>query len=181
MVHSAAMALSRRDALILGGIGLGAAAAGIMVAPLLLRSGAGAEALAAARFSDLQGKSHAIAEWQGKVLVCNFWATWCPPCREEIPLLSSERTRLSAKGVEVVGIAVDSAANVAEFAKNSSVSYPILIGDASVIDLMRKLGNESGALPYTVFLDRTGAIAARKLGALQRAELEKLLASLLNG
>jgi thiol-disulfide isomerase/thioredoxin len=122
---------------------------------------------------------HGVDEWRGKVLVCNFWATWCPPCREEIPLLVSQRDALASKGLEVVGIAVDSAPKVAEFAKTAKISYPILVAEASGIGLMRELGNRSGALPYTVFLDRDGTIVARKLGALHRPELERILQKLL--
>ncbi len=173
------MALSRRDALILAGIGVAAVTAGALVAPRMLQSRAGAAALRAARFPGLDGKLRRIAEWQGKVLVCNFWATWCPPCREEIPLLVSERDALASKGLEIVGIAIDSAANVVEFVKMTEISYPILIADASGIELMRELGNQSGALPYTVFLDRDGAIVARKLGALHRPELQRILQKLL--
>jgi thiol-disulfide isomerase/thioredoxin len=173
------MALSRRDALILAGIGVAAATAGAIVGPRMLQSRAGAAALRAARFTGLDGRVRGIDEWRGKVLVCNFWATWCPPCREEIPLLVSERNAFASKGLEVVGIAVDSAAKVAEFAKTIKISYPILVADASGIKLMRELGNRSGALPYTVFLDRDGTIVGRKLGALHRPELERILHDLL--
>jgi len=174
------MALSRRDALILAGIGVAAAAAGAVVAPRVLRSRAGAAALRAARFTGLDGTARSIEDWQGKVLVCNFWATWCPPCREEIPLLVSERDALASKGLEIVGIAVDSAPNVIEFTKTTKISYPILIAETSGIELMRELGNRSGALPYTVFLDRGGAIVKRKLGALHQRELERILQDLLS-
>ena len=173
------MALSRRDVLILGGVGLAAATAGAIVAPRLLGSRSEAAALKAARFADLQGKLHSIEEWHGKVLLCNFWATWCPPCREEIPLLESERSRLSSKGLEVVGIAVDSASNVIEFTKETKISYPVLVADASAVELMRKLGNPSGALPYTVFLDRDGVVVGHKLGALHQPELARVLGDLL--
>jgi thiol-disulfide isomerase/thioredoxin len=173
------MALSRRDALILAGIGVVAATAGAIVVPRMLHSRAGAAALRAARFTSLDGRVRDIGEWQGKILVCNFWATWCPPCREEIPLLVSERDALTSRGLEVVGIAVDSAANVAEFSRITKISYPILIADVSGIELMRELGNPSGALPFTVFLDRDGAIAARKLGALHRPQIERILWDLL--
>jgi len=173
------MAASRRDLLILGGVGLAAAAVGGLVGPMLVQSRSGATDLLAARFPDLAGRQRKLLEWQGRVLVCNFWATWCAPCREEIPLLVSIRDRLVTKGIEIVGIGVDNAAKISEFVKIYEVSYPILVAGAEALELMRKLGNTAGGLPFTVFLDRQGALAHRKLGPIKAAELEEKLAELL--
>jgi peroxiredoxin len=169
------MALRRRDVLILGGVGALAAAAGLFVGPLLLQSRTGAAALLSARLPDLSGKERRLSEWSGRVLVCNFWATWCPPCVEEIPLLNAAMARFSGRGVEIVGIAVDSAPNVARFIKQTPLAYPILIAGADGIDLLRGLGDRSGGLPFTVVLDRSGSIAETKLGAYRAAELEEIL------
>jgi thiol-disulfide isomerase/thioredoxin len=103
--------------------------------------------------------------------VCNFWATWCLPCREEIPLLMQVRSRYAANGTEVVGIGIDHAAKIQQFAREFGITYPLLVADASGLDLMRKLGNQAGGLPYTVVVDRNGAIAYRRLGLLRAAEL----------
>ena len=173
------MGLKRRDALILGGVGLAAALAGAIVAPRLLRSDAPLEVLEHAPLSDVEGRVRHIAEWKGKALVCNFWATWCPPCREEIPLLVSSHEKVLAKGGEIVGIALDSAKNVVEFTKTVRINYPILVTDPSAIELMAKLGNASGGLPYTVFVDRAGSLMGHKLGMLHGPELDANLEKLL--
>ena len=174
------MAPARREALVLTAAGLAAAAAGFFLGPVLLggREPHGPAELLEARLPDLAGKPRHLSEWRGRVLVVNFWATWCAPCREEIPLLMAARSRYSGKGVEIVGIAVDNAAKVVEFTKSLGVTYPILLSEADGLELMRKLGNSSGGLPYTVFLDREGRVAHRKLGALKGPDLEDILRSL---
>jgi thiol-disulfide isomerase/thioredoxin len=170
------MALARRDALILGGVAVAAAAAGLLVAPRLLEPRAGdAGALRQASFADLAGKTRTIAEWRGRPLLVNFWATWCAPCREEIPILMVARQKFSSTGLEIVGIAIDNAQKVAEFSLSFKISYPILVADAGGLELMRQLGNSGGGLPYTVFLDRRGDITRRKLGALKQPELDQAL------
>jgi thiol-disulfide isomerase/thioredoxin len=172
------MAPGRRELLILGGAGLAAAAAGFLAGPALLSLGADkeSEALQAASFADLGGRQRRMAEWNGKILVCNFWATWCAPCREEIPLLVASRQKYGASGVEIVGIAIDNAAKVREFSATFNISYPVLLAEAEGLDLMRRVGNTGGGLPYTVIADRQGRLQHRKLGALKQGELDALLA-----
>lgn len=169
--------------MILGGAGLAAAAAGFLVGPALLQLGGGREegALAQAVFKDLDGKPRRLAEWQGRALVCNFWATWCAPCREEIPLLIAARQKYGPSGVEIVGIAIDNAAKVREYAASSNISYPVLLAEADGLDLMRQLGNSAGGLPYTVIADRRGGVVHRKLGALKQPELNGFLEPLAKG
>lgn len=169
--------------MILGGAGLAAAAAGFLVGPALLQLGGGREegALAQAVFKDLDGKPRRLAEWQGRALVCNFWATWCAPCREEIPLLIAARQKYGPSGVEIVGIAIDNAAKVREYAASFNISYPVLLAEADGLDLMRQLGNSAGGLPYTVIADRRGGVVHRKLGALKQAELNGFLEPLAKG
>lgn len=94
-------------------------------------------------------------------------------------MLVAARERHAPNGVEVVGIAIDGEAKVREFSAAYGINYPLLLADAGAIELMRKLGNTAGGLPYTVVLDRRGALAYRKLGALTRPELERVLADLL--
>jgi thiol-disulfide isomerase/thioredoxin len=170
------MRLRRREAIILAAVGTLAAAAGFLAGPIVLQSRSGAAELRSARFTDLSGKPRSVSEWDGRVLVCNFWATWCPPCVEEIPILSAARRDFAAKGVEVVGIALDSNHNVAKFLAKLPVAYPVLVAGLEVLDLLRKLGNPSGGLPFTVILDRVGAVAETKLGTFKEAELRALLA-----
>jgi thiol-disulfide isomerase/thioredoxin len=145
-------------------------------------SAADAEAVADLRMlqlPDLAGARQSLAQWEGKVLIVNFWATWCEPCREEVPALSRTRRAYQANGVEVVGIAVDSASKVAAFAKELDVPYPLLLGGLEVIDLSRRLGNRVGALPYTLVLDRNGRLVLSHLGAVTEQQLRQVLAPLL--
>ena len=174
------MTPSRREALILGVAGVAAAAAGFVVGPLLLKNDPeqGDGILRSATMVDLSGTPRALAEWAGRVLVWNFWATWCAPCREEIPLLIAAREKYGSSGIEIVGIAVDNASKVREFSSSFNISYPILLGEANGLELMRKLGNSSGGLPYTVVADREGKIVYRKLGALKRSDLDAILGPL---
>lgn len=174
------MAFSRRDALILGGTAAGAVVAGF-AGHLLLRRRGPAAALRAAPFIDLSGHPRSLREWRDRIVVCNFWATWCPPCRREIPMLVAMHRQLTRNGVELVGIAVDSGANVAQFARSAGVTYPILVAVGNPLALLRELGDPASALPFTVVLDRRGEIVYRKLGILQRdafeAELRRLVAA----
>lgn len=172
------MRVDRRDALIFGAVGLGAAAAGALIGAFVLQSQTGAAELLAHSFVDLAGKPRRLIEWQGRAMVCNFWATWCAPCREEIPLLVAARRKYGPAGVEIVGIAIDNAAKVAEFARTLGISYPVLLAEADGLDLMRQLGNSSGGLPYTVVADRQGALIHRKLGALKQGDLDQILGGL---
>ena len=182
----------RREALILGAAGLAAAAAGFLFGPILLqpgrRDGAAGEgnaranlALASAALLDLAGQSRRLSEWQGQVLLCNFWATWCAPCREEIPLLIAARQKYGPKGFEIVGIAIDNAAKVREFSSSFNIAYPILLAEAGGLDLMRQLGNVAGGLPYTVVADRQGNLVHRKLGAFKGTDLDSILGPMLLG
>jgi thiol-disulfide isomerase/thioredoxin len=170
--------MTRREALTLAAVAAGAAAVGGLVGALGRQAGGAAELLSTP-FRDLRGETHRLREWQGSVLVCNFWATWCAPCREEIPLLRAAKQQFGGKGLEVVGIGIDSVDKIREYAANVGVNYPIFIGEAATLQLMRRVGNAAGGLPYNVVLDRQGAIAHRKLGAFSAAELRQVIDGLL--
>lgn len=126
-------------------------------------------------YPDLQGETQALSQWRGQVVVLNFWASWCAPCREEIPDFIALREQHHQKGVEFVGIAIDNAANVEKFLEQQPVNYPILIGEGAAHSLARLLGNPSGALPYTVVLDREGGVVMTHLGRVPRTTLETAL------
>ena len=128
--------------------------------------------------TDLQGKERWLSEWQGKIVVLNFWATWCTPCKEEIPLLMDAHKRHQKDGIEIVGIAIDTHEAVGAYAKQLRINYPLLVGDEAGLSLMSRYGNPRGALPYTVVLGVDGAILAKKLGAYKKGELENLFSSL---
>jgi thiol-disulfide isomerase/thioredoxin len=162
--------------LILGSVAAAAAVAGGVAGALALQSRTGAGELLASAYPDLSGRERRLLEWQGRPLLCNFWATWCAPCREELPLLDALHRE---NRVQVVGIAIDNAANVRDFLENVRVGYPVLIAGASAIDLMRRLGNRSGGLPYTVVLDAAGRVRHRRLGAYSPEELRTEVSQLL--
>ncbi|MFT3734355.1 MAG: TlpA disulfide reductase family protein [Rhodocyclaceae bacterium] len=125
---------------------------------------------------DADGKTVDFAQWKGKPLVVNFWATWCAPCREEMPLLDS-----AAKAhpkLQFVGISVNDAAHVREFQSKTPVSYPLPITTLAITELAGKLGNKAMGLPFTVFIGDNGEVAAVKLGALKEADLRGYLAQI---
>ena len=126
-------------------------------------------------YPDLQGRTQPLSQWRGQPLVLNFWASWCAPCREEMPDFDALRTEHRPHGVEFVGIAIDNAANVAQFLQQMPVGYPILIGEGAAHSLARALGNPSGALPFTLVLDRDGQVVLTHLGRLPRATLDAAL------
>jgi thiol-disulfide isomerase/thioredoxin len=127
---------------------------------------------------DPAGTKHAIAQWRGRVLVVNFWATWCEPCREEIPGLMRLRKKHASNGVEFIGIAVDSASKVLDYTKIIQIDYPLLIGGVESIELARLLGDGAGGLPFTIVLDRSGKVAKSHLGLVREEELDQKLSEL---
>lgn len=169
----------RRETLVMVGVGVAAAVAGVVAGPWLAGAPMDAEALYAAPLADLSGKARSIGEWRGRILVVNFWATWCPPCREEIPALVRVRDKLAPSGVEFIGIAIDQVSKVIDFSRNVQISYPLLMADPTGLDLIRKLGNPSGGLPFTVVLNRKGSVAHRYLGAITQQKIEDQLVSML--
>ena len=128
---------------------------------------------------DQNGKEQAFAQWRGKVLVVNFWATWCAPCREEMPLFKAAQQQLGPKGLQFVGIAADQTDKVREFVLETRPDYPTVIGGFGAIELSRALGNRVGALPFTVIIDRAGRIVHTQLGPFDEAKLNGILRQLL--
>lgn len=169
----------RRKALAIGGVAAAAGLAGAIVGPLLLQSRSGIPQLLTTVFPDLQGQPRRLGDWAGRAIVCNFWATWCAPCREEIPLLVELRDRYVSRGPEIVGIGIDQHAKIVDFAAKYDIRYPLLVGDVRALDVMRALGNRAGALPYTVVLDLAGSLAYEKLGQVAQGELDRVLDGIL--
>lgn len=135
--------------------------------------------LLALSLADLDNKPRSLAEWRGKVMVVNFWATWCPPCREEIPGFTRLNKKYAEKGVQFVGISIDSAAKVKEFAEENHIDYALLIGDSSAMNLAPSFGNRSMGLPFTVILDRSGATHQVRIGRLDEPDLDAILSKLI--
>lgn len=120
------------------------------------------------------GKVHRLAEWGGRPLVINFWATWCDPCRREIPLLKALRREHAADGLEIVGIAIDYPDSVRKYASEQGIDYPLLVGEREGLKAAAAFGMET-VLPFSVFADREGRVVTLKIGELHRDEAELIL------
>jgi thiol-disulfide isomerase/thioredoxin len=123
---------------------------------------------------DLDGIARRLSDWKGRALVVNFWATWCEPCRREIPLLESLRREHARQGLEVIGIAVDYRDPVLKFARQMGIDYPVLVGDKGGLEAVTAFGMDT-VLPFSVFADRRGRIVALKVGELHRDEADFIL------
>ena len=137
------------------------------------------ERILKARVADVHGKDQSLEQWRGRVLVVNYWATWCAPCREEMPMFVRLQERYGARGLQFVGIAIDQPASVAEFAREFRINYPLVLGGVDAIELLRQAGNRAGVLPYTLVIDRNGKLVSREPGGLKEARLERLILPLL--
>jgi len=142
-------------------------------------SSLGTQTLFAAKFSDVSGKSQAISQWKGKIIVINFWATWCPPCREEMPELSHLQQQYRDRNLIVLGISTDELDKIQEFVKESPVSYPLLSGEIDAMNVGLSLGNDKGVLPYTVIIKPDGSIAKTYFGRVSLAQLKETLLPLM--
>ena len=120
-------------------------------------------------YADLQGRPLSLQQWSGKVLVVNFWATWCPPCREEMPGFSRLQKKFADNGVQFVGIGVDDADKIQQFQKEFPVEYPLAMAGLDAMGLTAELGNSTEGLPFTVFIDRSGRLRLAKVGRHERA------------
>lgn len=157
---------------------IGALAAGVY-AGYKARQGppeaAALQALMATPFTTPEGEPATLERWRGKTLLVNFWATWCTPCREEMPLFNATQAQYAANGVQFVGIAIDSAEPVQAFAKQLGIVYPLLVSNAAGLELARRLGNRAGGLPYTIVVTPDGRLAHAHLGQVREADLRRWL------
>jgi thiol-disulfide isomerase/thioredoxin len=148
---------------------------GIYVGADRLRTSTDASALLAVTLPDTEGRQQSLAQWKGKLLIVNFWATWCAPCREEMPEFVRIQKSVEAKDVQFVGIAVDEPEKVRHFASQIGLNYPALIGGYGAMELTRTLGNSVMALPFTVIVNRAGAIVHTQLGPLDPDQLRRYI------
>lgn len=123
------------------------------------------------------GRPRSIEEWNGKKIVLNFWASWCAPCLEELPLFVRLQTRYQAAGVQFVGVAVDAPVTARPLAQRLKLNYPNLVGELDAMDVARQLGNTRGVLPYTVLIGADGIVQAQHAGVVNGAALEKWLSA----
>ncbi|MFM7485220.1 MAG: TlpA disulfide reductase family protein [Burkholderiaceae bacterium] len=127
---------------------------------------------------DSAGKQRKMSEWQGKVLVLNFWATWCPPCVSEMPELVALQNDFVSKNVQVVGIGIDSPSNIREFAEKHQIIYPLLLGGLEGTELSKQFGNQSGGLPFTLLIGADGSVRKSYMGRLDMEQVRADLSSL---
>ena len=128
--------------------------------------------------ADLAGKLHSLREYRGRPTIYNFWATWCAPCRREIPLLNTLQREFAGQRLQVVGIAVDFKDDVAKYAQATRFDYPLLVGEQEGLDAAEKFGMEM-ALPFSIFVDSRQRIVAAKLGELHRDDADAIINTLL--
>jgi thiol-disulfide isomerase/thioredoxin len=124
--------------------------------------------------ADADGTRHSLSEWKGRPLLINFWATWCAPCRREIPLLQTLRREHAADGIEVVGIAVDFRDAVQHYAREMGIDYPVLVGEQDGLEAIASFGMDT-VFPFTVFADAQGRIVTLKVGELHPDEAHFIL------
>ena len=171
--------MSRRPAVVAAvGVALAALLAGLWMA--LQRyvpnaPGASAQPFFAQTFNDLDGQPQPMTQWEGQLVVVNFWATWCPPCVEEMPDLQRVHDEYRSRGVAVVGLGIDSPSALRRFRDDHQLKLPLYAAGAAGSELGRTLGNGSGALPYTLLIDRKGRIVRAHLGQIRPAELRSWL------
>jgi len=132
-----------------------------------------------APLTDLDGRPQGLPANAGTLLVVNFWASWCPPCRAEMPAFSRIQQKFADKKVQFVGIALDGAEPVKAFLRSTPVSYPVLLAQPSLLELTAPLGNKAQGLPFSLILDRQGQLVAVRLGQWNEANLETQLLDLL--
>jgi len=134
-----------------------------------------AGAIYSARFADMAGNEQELGQWQHRLLVINFWATWCAPCKEEMPMLARMQEKYRAQGLQIVGVAVDSHENVAKFSQNLPVGYPLLADELRAIEFSKRLGNRLGLLPFTVAVQPGGKVIFSRLGIIPESEMIDLI------
>ena len=131
------------------------------------------------KLKDTENKTRDVKEWDGKVLMINFWATWCPPCRREMPAFIELQEKYQDKGFTIIGIALDEKQAVIDFTDPMGMNYPILMAEQEGVVISKAYGNNLGVLPYTVIVDRKGNIIHRQRSELTYEQVEDMIKPLL--
>ncbi|MCV0438194.1 MAG: TlpA family protein disulfide reductase [Hydrogenophaga sp.] len=167
--------MPRRRTVAMAGVALAAAAAGGFLSwrrlqPQAVRSEAQA-AFWAGAYEGPHGEAVRLADFHGRPLLVNFWATWCPPCVEELPLLNAFHQAHRTRGWQVLGLAVDQASAVRGFMQKLPLNFPVAMAGFAGTEISRSLGNVTGALPFSVVFGASGELLHRKIGKLSEADL----------
>jgi len=128
--------------------------------------------------TDTSGQLQHLAQWKQRALIVNFWATWCAPCVQEMPALSALQSEIAPDGIQIIGVGIDSAANIAQFAAKYQITYPLYTGGINATDLLREFGDKEGGLPFTVLIGHDGRVRKTYLGRLKMEALRRELAGL---
>ncbi len=168
-----------RTKLWLGLLALLALVAGVATQRWMAAESVPAAPIAEPVLRDLDGRTHTLAEWRGKVVVLNFWATWCPPCRAEMPEFVRLQYELGGQGLQFVGVAIDEPEAVREFLQENPVNYPILIGDEQAPAWADSLGNRLKGLPFSVVFDPAGQATHSQTGIFRRQQVLEAIKPLL--
>ena len=131
------------------------------------------------KLKDIEDKVRDVKEWDGQVLMINFWATWCPPCRREMPAFIELQEKYKDKGFTIIGIALDEKQAVIDFTDPMGMNYPILMAEQEGIIISKAYGNNLGVLPFTVIIDRKGNIIHRQRNELTFEQVEGMIKPLL--
>ena len=176
-----------RNHLVLGAVALVSMLAGALLFNQLqtepaVKPGAAVETrieLQSIPLSDLNGKQTLIGDWKGNILIVNFWAPWCAPCRREVPTLIKYHREFAQRGVRVLGIAYDNEPQVSRFASEYQINYPLFLAGNKTAMYNAAFANQSGSLPFTAILDRSLNIVFRHSGELSAKQLQQQLEVLL--
>jgi thiol-disulfide isomerase/thioredoxin len=161
-------------------VALLALAGGILTKALLLNTAQTNSApLPDFNLPDVSGNTHNISKWQGKIRVINFWATWCTPCRKEIPEFIALQEKYADRGLQFIGIAIDDQDSVKKYLASVKINYPMLIGDVAGIGLARQFGNSIDVVPFTIIVDRQGQIIHRHPGEFSKAQITEIITPLI--
>ncbi len=128
---------------------------------------------------DTKGVARNSSEWNGKILIVNFWATWCPPCLEEMPILIDFQEQHSSQGIQIVGVAVDNLEQVQDFIDLYGINFPVVVGQNEAVELGKKMGNRISALPYTAIFDQNGKTLYAQPGKVTQNILSRVIKPLL--
>ncbi len=137
------------------------------------------EQLPSFSMQDTAGNTRNSGEWRGKILIVNFWASWCPPCLEEMPDLIKLQEQYSSQGVQVIGVAIDDQEQAKKFMRDQGINFPVIIGVDDAMELGKKMGNRISTLPYTAIFDQQGKTRYAQPGKISKNDLERLVKTLL--